>query len=133
MQLLKVFYDFSDIFHQSSLTFCRLFMLITTEEYRKVVKKFSSDLILSTIGHTFPACRGIAKRTDDQQLIFWNERKDKPGDRIRGSSLTVIILPVFTYLTEAKIKTRQAFETLLFCLWWKTFFFRFIADFFLRC
>ena len=64
------------------------------EEYGKVIKKISSDLILSMIGHTIPVCRRSAKRNDDQELVFWKERKDKPGDRIRGSSLTVIILPV---------------------------------------
>jgi len=31
----------------------------------RLLKKFSSDLILSTTGHTFPAYRGSAKCTDD--------------------------------------------------------------------
>ena len=64
-----------------------------TEEYGKVIKKLSSDLILSTIGHTFPTCRWSAKRTDVQDLVFRKERKGEHGDRIRGSSLTIIILP----------------------------------------
>ena len=65
MHILKVFYDFSDIFHQSSLTFCRFFMLIPDRRIDEGYKNFSSDLILPTIEHTFPACRESAKRTDD--------------------------------------------------------------------
>jgi hypothetical protein len=65
-----------------------------TGEQGNVIKKSSFDLVLSTIGHDFPACPGSARCTDDQELVSWIEIKGQPGDHARGSSLTVIILPV---------------------------------------